>query len=43
MNVRDLARAVAWYESILELPAMGHWPPEAPTYVHFQTGPTQFA
>lgn len=43
VNVRDFARAVAWYESILELRAQGHWPPEEPTYAHFQTGETQFA
>jgi uncharacterized glyoxalase superfamily protein PhnB len=38
-----LRRAVAWYESILELPAQGHWPPDAPTYAHFPTGSAQFA
>jgi catechol 2,3-dioxygenase-like lactoylglutathione lyase family enzyme len=43
VNVRDFNRAVAWYESILELPAQGHWPPGAPTYAHFQTGAAQFA
>ena len=43
VNVSDFTRAVAWYESILELPAHGHWPPEAPTYAHFETGAAQFA
>lgn len=39
----DFGRAVAWYESILGLPAQSHWPAEAPKYAHFQTGSTQFA
>jgi predicted enzyme related to lactoylglutathione lyase len=43
VNVSDFRRAVAWYEANLELPAEGHWPPEAPKYAHFQTGSTQFA
>ena len=43
VNVSDFDRSVAWYESILELPALSHWPPDAPQYCHFQTGPTQFA
>jgi predicted enzyme related to lactoylglutathione lyase len=43
VNVRDLARAIEWYEWLLGVPAEGHWPPEAPTYVHFTLGPTQFA
>jgi catechol 2,3-dioxygenase-like lactoylglutathione lyase family enzyme len=43
INVRDFARAVAWYEDILELPAQSHWPPDDPKYAHFQTGPTQLA
>ena len=43
VNVSDFDRAVAWYESILGLPAQSHWPPEAPKYAHFQTGSTQFA
>jgi predicted enzyme related to lactoylglutathione lyase len=43
VNVSDFARAVAWYEEILGLPAQSHWPPEAPKYAHFQTGSTQFA
>jgi len=43
INVREFGDAVAWYEAILELPPQGHWPPEAPTYAHFQTGSTQFA
>ena len=43
VNVSNFRRAVAWYESILELPATSHWPPDDPKYAHFQTGPTQFA
>jgi catechol 2,3-dioxygenase-like lactoylglutathione lyase family enzyme len=43
VNVSDFARSAAWYEAILGLPALGHWPPEAPKYAHFQTGSTQFA
>lgn len=43
VNVSDFARAVAWYESILQLPAIGHWPPDDPKYAHFQAGQTQFA
>ena len=43
VNVSDFNRALAWYESVLELPATNHWPQEAPTYAHFQAGPTQFA
>ncbi len=43
VNVSDFDRAVDWYEAILELRATGHWPPDAPQYAHFQTGPTQFA
>ena len=41
--VRDLARAIAWYERALGLFAEGHWPPEAPNYAHFRTGTTLFA
>lgn len=43
VNVSDLGRSIAWYESILELPALSHWPPDDPIYCHFQTGPAQFA
>ena len=43
VNVSDFGRAVAWYESIFELPAQGHWPPAAPSYAHFETGSAQFA
>jgi hypothetical protein len=25
------------------VPAEGHWPPDAPTYAHFNVGPSQFA
>jgi len=42
VNVSDFDSAVAWYESILGLPAQSHWPPEAPKYAHFQTGSAQF-
>jgi predicted enzyme related to lactoylglutathione lyase len=41
VNVRDLERAIAWYEDRLGVRAAGHWPPNAPTYVHFGFGPTQ--
>ena len=43
VNVSDFSRAVAWYESILELTAEGYWPPESPKYAHFETGAAQFA
>jgi predicted enzyme related to lactoylglutathione lyase len=43
VNVSNFNRAVAWYESILELTAEGHWPRDAPKYAHFQTGAAQFA
>jgi predicted enzyme related to lactoylglutathione lyase len=43
VNVSDFDSAVAWYESILGLTAVGHWPPDAPKYAHFQTGAAQFA
>jgi predicted enzyme related to lactoylglutathione lyase len=43
VNVSDFRRAVEWYESILELTAESHWPPEAPKYAHFNTGAAQFA
>ena len=43
VNVSDFRRAVAWYEGILGLTAQSYWPPDKPTYAHFQTGPTQFA
>ena len=29
VNVRDLARAVDWYERLLGVAADGHWPPDA--------------
>ncbi len=41
VNVRDLSRSIAWYESVLGLTATAHWPPEAPAYVHFDTGGAQ--
>ena len=43
VNVRDLVRAVEWYEMLLGVPAEGHWPPDEPTYAHFTLGPAQFA
>lgn len=43
VNVSDFSRAVAWYESILELPAESYWPADAPKYAHFETGAAQFA
>jgi len=43
VNVRDLDRAVEWYERLFGVPAEGRWPLEKPTYVHFTLGPVQFA
>jgi predicted enzyme related to lactoylglutathione lyase len=43
VNVRDLDAAIRWYEWLLGIPATGHWPPDAPTYAHFDVGPAQFA
>jgi predicted enzyme related to lactoylglutathione lyase len=43
VNISDFDRSVAWYESVLGLPAQGHWPPDAPAYAHFPTGAAQFA
>lgn len=43
VNVSDFARSVAWYESVLGLPAEGYWPAEEPIYAHFNTGGAQFA
>jgi predicted enzyme related to lactoylglutathione lyase len=43
VNVRDLPAAIDWYETLLGVVAEGHWPPDAPTYVHFTLGPVQFA
>lgn len=43
VNVRDLVDSIAWYERLFGVAADGHWPPEAPTYVHFNLGPVQFA
>jgi catechol 2,3-dioxygenase-like lactoylglutathione lyase family enzyme len=43
VNVRDLAAAIAWYEWLFGVRAEGHWPPDAPTYVHFTLGAAQFA
>jgi predicted enzyme related to lactoylglutathione lyase len=43
VNVRDLDAAIRWYERVLGVPATGHWPPDSPTYVHFNVGPSQFA
>ena len=43
VNVRDLGNAIDWYERLFGVPAEGHWPPDAPTYAHFNVGPSQFA
>jgi predicted enzyme related to lactoylglutathione lyase len=43
VNVRILDAAAEWYERLFGVPAEGHWPPDAPTYVHFNVGPAQFA
>jgi predicted enzyme related to lactoylglutathione lyase len=43
VNVRDLDKAIDWYERLFGVPAEGHWPPDAPTYAHFNVGPSQFA
>jgi predicted enzyme related to lactoylglutathione lyase len=43
VNVRDLDSAIDWYERLFGVPAEGHWPAEAPTYAHFNVGPSQFA
>ena len=43
VNVRDLAASIDWYERLLGVAAEGHWPPENPTYVHFNVGAAQFA
>src|SRR6478609_4178369 len=43
VNVRDLAASIDWYQRLLGVPASGHWPPEAPTYVHFNIGGVQLA
>jgi catechol 2,3-dioxygenase-like lactoylglutathione lyase family enzyme len=43
VNVKDLDKAIAWYEDLLGVPAEGHWPPDAPAYAHFTLGPAQYA
>lgn len=43
VNVRHLAASIEWYERLLGVTAQGHWPPQDPTYVHFNVGPAQFA
>ena len=43
VTVRDLTSSIQWYERLLGTNAEGHWPPEAPTYVHFTLGAAQFA
>jgi catechol 2,3-dioxygenase-like lactoylglutathione lyase family enzyme len=42
VNVHDLSAAIEWYERLLGVPATGHWPPDSPTYAHFNLGPAQF-
>ena len=43
VNVRDLAASIDWYKRVLGVAPEGHWPPDVPTYVHFNLGPVQFA
>jgi predicted enzyme related to lactoylglutathione lyase len=43
VNVRDLFASIEWYEALLDTRAEGHWPPDAPTYAHFNVGPAQLA
>ncbi|MEV6490995.1 VOC family protein [Actinoplanes sp. NPDC051633] len=43
VNVRSLPRAIEWYAQLFGVRPEGHWPPAAPTYVHFTLGPAQFA
>jgi predicted enzyme related to lactoylglutathione lyase len=43
VNVRDLAASIDWYERLLGVAPVGHWPPAAPTYVHFDLGGAQLA
>ncbi|WP_171046239.1 VOC family protein [Lentibacillus cibarius] len=35
-NVRDLEKAVKWYEEVLGYTVAASWPPEQPNYVHFE-------
>lgn len=35
-NVKDLNRAVEWYERVLGFKVEATWPPENPNYVHFE-------
>jgi|SRR5699024_9784834 len=35
-NVRDLEKAVKWYEEVLGYTVAASWPPEKPNYVHFE-------
>ena len=37
VNVSDIQKAKAWYESILGLENDGGWPPENPTYIQFHS------
>ncbi|MBY7143946.1 VOC family protein [Virgibacillus sp. NKC19-3] len=34
-NVKDLKKAVKWYEAVLGYTVVASWPPERPNYVHF--------
>jgi predicted enzyme related to lactoylglutathione lyase len=43
VNVGDLDLAIEWYERVFGVAAQGHWPPDKPTYAHFDLGPAQFA
>lgn len=36
VNVSDLMKSTAWYESVLGFETDGGWPPEKPTYMQFR-------
>ncbi len=37
------SRRPQWYDQLFGVRAEGHWPLDAPTYVHCTLGPAQFA
>ena len=43
VNVLHLAASLDWYERMLGVTAQRPWPPQDPTYVHFNVGPAQYA
>jgi len=43
VDVRDLVASIVWHERLLDVKPEGHWPPEAPTYVHSNVREVQFA